>query len=245
MTVLNIPAEWPFDGHLPLWVTHVTFIFANRRLESGAVEFDLGTLDVPFSDSLSGHHGGTLKPRSRWSFWVSLKVKVNVSELHTNAVASVIAGRNTLRPIRSACNCISNPFIVMPPSTCSRVSGIPQSLAIASRTSRTWKQIASSVARKMCPFSVSSLMPQITLIGLKKNVGSVQEWDWHIEKCFTLEPPDSSAEHRGHWTQAQSTHRRSSPRCSSTDRCLRYCRSDSCCLATNFWREILYLINVF
>lgn len=78
-------------------------------------------------------------------------------------VVSAIAGRITSIPIKSDCHCISRLFSVIPPSTCSFSSGIPQSLFMVSSMSRTWKQTASRVARIRWPRCVSNVMPQMTL----------------------------------------------------------------------------------
>jgi len=55
--------------------------------------------------------------------------------------------------------CMQRSEFVIPPSTASSASGLPLSLAIASRMALVWKQVASSVARATWPFCVYAVMP--------------------------------------------------------------------------------------
>jgi hypothetical protein len=50
--------------------------------------------------------------------------------------------------------CMQRSEFVIPPSTASSASGLPLSLAMASRMAFVWKQVASSVARATWPFWV-------------------------------------------------------------------------------------------
>lgn len=101
----------------------------------------------------------------------------------TKDVVSAIAGLITSIPMISDWHCMRKLFSVMPPSTSSLERGMPQSAFIASRTSRTWKQTASSVARIKWPRCVSRVMPQMTLKEGKGHYSKVvvdQNWGLSI-----------------------------------------------------------------
>lgn len=81
------------------------------------------------------------------------------------AVISWLCALTTGMPLISACSCISRSFLVSLPSTFSLVSGMPQSLFMASRMSLVWKQIASRAALMMCCFVEKAVKPHIILRG--------------------------------------------------------------------------------
>ena len=66
-----------------------------------------------------------------------------------NAVTSRTSGRSTRVPRISDWNCIRKLLATAPPSTRRACRRIPESACIASRTSRVWYAIDSSVARMM------------------------------------------------------------------------------------------------
>ena len=74
-------------------------------------------------------------------------------------LSGVFEGLTTGTPIRSAWICSSRLLAVAPPSTRSSVSAMPESAAIASRTSALWKAIASSVALARCALVVPRERP--------------------------------------------------------------------------------------
>lgn len=160
---LNVPAERPFNSPFPLFVTVISLLLGNDWRNNGHfIPYMLA--DVPFIDCHTSNNCCSLLWRTRktqqiWVSYIFTGIRFKRKKVFTNAVDSAIVGRITSNPIRSACSCSNTSFDVMPPSTCNFTSRNLQSFDIASKISRTWKQTASSVARKIWPRCVSSVRP--------------------------------------------------------------------------------------
>lgn len=57
----------------------------------------------------------------------------------------------------------------MPPSTHNSDSVLPLSFSMASKMALVWKQVASKVARAMCPFLVYWVMPTMQDVRIKNS----------------------------------------------------------------------------